>query len=512
MNQDTPPPAASDQLSQVLLATAVDGIIFTDMHGIVLIYSALCEQMFGYTPEEVIGRNVGLLMPASGRDAHDGYMARYQETGEKHILGRWREVLGRRKDGSHFPVGLAVSEGVRLGERVVVGRLRDLTESKQDAARQEGSNRLLAQLVQSSDDAIISKTLDGVITSWNSAAERIFGYSAPEAVGQQISILFPPHLLAEEARILAQLRRGDDIQHYETVRRHKNGGEVFISLSVSPIRDGAGNVIGASKIARDIGERKRAEARTLALQSELAHVARLSAMGHMSAAIAHELNQPLTAIMNYVKAAQRLLDPASLTPERQETARGAMEKAAAQTLRAGAIIRSLREFVEKRQSEKKPENINAVIEEAIALAFVGAQSNVKLNLSLAPGLPSVTMDKIQIGQVLVNLIRNAIEAMAEILPRELTLSSKRDGTEFVLVTVRDSGPGLPPDVLKKLFQPFVTTKEKGMGIGLNICQSIVEAHGGRIRAVPGMHPGAMFEICLPFAQAPENGLGDEAPP
>ncbi len=374
-------------------------------------------------------------------------------------------------------------------------------EKNLDSTDQSEADSLLAQIVRSSEDAIISKTLEGVITSWNRGAERIFGYSAAEAVGRNISIIFPPDRLPEEEEILRQLKAGREIEPYETIRRHKDGYEVEISLSIAPIRDSAGNIVGASKIARDIRGRKTAEERTAALQSELAHVGRLSAMGQMSAAIAHELNQPLAAISNYVKAAQRLLESDYPSPQQLTTAREAVEKASVQTVRAGTIIRYLREFVEKRESEKRAEDLNQVIREAVTLGTVGAHhGDMGVKLQLATGIPPVILDRVQIQQVLVNLIRNAMEAMAESRQRELFISSLRRDNGFVSITVRDTGPGFAPEVKGKLFQPFVTTKSQGMGIGLKICQSIVEAHGGVIRALDEKG-GAAFQIELPLIPA-----------
>ncbi len=497
----------NDALFRVLIATAVDGIIVIDARGLVQVYNSACEKLFGYTASEVIGRNVKMLMPEPYHKEHDGYLSRYGQTGDRKIIGIGRDVLGRRKDGSVFPMYLSVGEGCVGGDKVFVGIIHDLTAIRSETASREAANRHLAQIVQSSDDAILSKTLEGTITSWNTAAERIFGFSAAEAIGQHISILIPTDRLAEEESIIAQLKAGRDINHYDTVRRRKDGTEIFVSLSVSPIRDGAGKIVGASKIARDVTGKKRAEARTRALQSELAHVARLSAMGQMTAGIAHEINQPLTAITNYVNAARRTLSsmPSGQEDGAIERAQEMLEKAARQIIRAGGIVRNLRNFVEKREGCRAPENLNEVIEESIALAFAGAaDSNIKLHFHLAPSLPTVMIDRIQIEQVLVNLIRNSIEAMAPVKKKILTLETALDSDGCAQITVTDTGPGLPPEVTERLFQPFVTTKEKGMGIGLSICQSIVDDHGGRIWALPAASVGTAFRIRLPLA--PRDGI------
>lgn len=494
---NTPAMGEQDGLFAALIATAVDGIIVIDRQGLIQIYNHACERLFGYPPEEVLGRNVKMLMPEPYHSEHDGYLSHYKQTGEKRIIGVGREVVGRRKDRSTFPMYLSVGEG-SLGDRhFFVGIIRDLTEIKQEAVRREGVNRLLAQIVQTSDDAIVSTTLDGEITSWNASAERIFGHGAEEALGANVAILFLPDRLADEERLMQQVRAGREVSNLETVRLHKSGREVLVSLSVAPIRDGAGNVIGASKIARDITEKKLAEVRTLTLQDELAHVGRLSAMGQMSAAIAHELNQPLTAVTNYVRAAQRLLANRPLEQRQIDNASQAMARAAEQTIRAGTIIRYLRDFVEKRESERAAEDINEVIQEALALGLLGLRhNNVTVTTNLDADLPPLLLDRVQMQQVFLNLIRNAMEAMAG-SAGELSISSARDG-DHVEIVLRDTGPGFSPEVRGRLFQAFVTTKENGMGIGLKICQSTVESHGGVIQALEG--PGAAFRIRLPLAQ------------
>jgi len=485
-------------LLAALLATAVDGIIVIDTKGHILLYNQACERLFGYRASEVVGQNVRMLMPEPYRDEHDGYIANYNRSGERRIIGIGREVVGRRKDGSTFPMYLSVGEGGLTGQRFFVGIIHDLSALRWETEQREGADRLLAQIVQSSEDAISSVALDGTITSWNAAAERIYGFSPSEAIGRHVSMILPPDRSTEDDEIMAQLRAGRNMQHYETVRRHKDGRDVMISLSVAPIFDAAGRMIGASKTARDVTERKRSEQRLLGMQNELAHVGRLSAMGQMSAAIAHELNQPLTAIANYAKAAQRLLQNENPEPRQLQSAREAMEKAVTQTMRAGTIIRYLRDFVEKRESRKTSEDMNEVIREAVSLGMVGhGHSNVKLILALSPDLPRVPVDRVQIQQVLLNLVRNAIEAMAEVEMRELTISSEATA-EALRITVRDTGPGFAPHVVSRLFQPFVTTKADGMGIGLKICQSIIEGHGGTIEARQA-EPGALFAIALPFA-------------
>jgi two-component system, LuxR family, sensor kinase FixL len=245
---------------------------------------------------------------------------------------------------------------------------------------------------------------------------------------------------------------------------------------------------------QDLTERQRTEKRTQDLQAELLHVSRLSAMGQMAAAIAHELNQPLTAVTNFAAAAERLLAGKDDVPPK---ALEFIAKAGAQAERAGQIIRRLRRFVERGEIQMRPEPVAAVLEEGIGLALIGFKdTGVRTALDIAPDLPDVAMDRVQIQQVVINLVRNAVEAMQDGSRRELTIRAVPAEDDKVAVSVVDTGPGLVPEVADQLFQPFVTTKSQGMGVGLSICRSIVEAHGGALSAAANPGGGTIFRFTL----------------
>jgi PAS domain S-box-containing protein len=391
-----------------------------------------------------------------------------------------------------------------------------------------------AAIVESSNDAIISTNLDGTVTTWNRAAEAIFGYRPQEVIGRAVFLLAAPGREDETPAILDQIKRGHRIQHYETVRRHKDGRQIAISLTVSPIRADNGRIVGASKIARDITERKQAEAelhrlnetleqrvaertaeledltcrlqaeilerqradvRFQELQSELFHAARLNAAGQMAAALAHELNQPLAAAVNFVRAAQRQL--ATGRRDEIETVPEVMDEAAGEVLRAGQIIRRLRDFVRRGETERRMENVVTMVEEASNLALIGASaSGVEVRFSFDPRAMRVLADRIQIEQVLVNLMRNAIEAMAESTRREFVVTAALGDAETVEIAVADSGPGLAEEMARHLFEPFASTKPNGMGLGLSICRSIIESHGGSLRSEPNPGGGMIFRFTL----------------
>ena len=366
---------------QSILETAPDAIIVIDNRGIIESYSSAAQRLFGFTADEAIGRNVNILMPSPYRERHDGYLNHYLETGERRIIGIGRVVVGQRKDGTTFPMELAVGEVVASGRRLFTGFIRDLTE------------------------------------------------------------------------------------------------------------------------------RQLHESRMQELQSELLHMSRLSDVGQMASAIAHELNQPLTAILNYVQAARRILLSKGL--DIPPKAADAMDKAVGQASRASAIVQNLRNFIQKGETERSVEDLNKIVGEATALGLVGAKEtgiSVRVELSAQP--LSVFIDKVQIQQVVFNLVRNSIEAMADAPPpRNLVVSTiaARAAVDGAMaeVSVSDSGPGLAPEIQAQLFQPFQTTKEKGMGLGLSICRSIVDGHGGRLQAIPNPDRGVAFRFTLPLADQDE---------
>ncbi len=383
-------------------------------------------------------------------------------------------------------------------QQMVIDQLRfanrELAETIDENLRLQRDRLHLASVVEWSDDAIVTKTLDGIVTSWNRSAERIFGYAAWEMLGRPITVLIPDDLAEEEVQILERLRTGEAIDHYVTRRVRKDGKEIYVSLTVSPIRDAAGDVVGASKIARDVTERRKAEARLEDLQSELIHLSRWNMMGMMAATIAHELNQPLAAIANYAAALKRMLvNPQPPGP----MAADILEKIVKQRHRASQIVERLRNQVARGGGDRRPETLDDVVAEALELAASTIQkAGVRLSYEATTPLKPVLIDRVQIQQVVINLVRNAVEAMERSRVKSLQVSVK-NGTDGVHVNIADSGSGLPDDVATRLFQPFVTTKSSGMGLGLSICKDIIETHGGRLWAQPNEPHGTVFSFVLP---------------
>jgi two-component system sensor kinase FixL len=246
---------------------------------------------------------------------------------------------------------------------------------------------------------------------------------------------------------------------------------------------------------RDLTERQQTEARLQELQSELVHISRLTAMGEMASTLAHELNQPLSAIANYLKGSRRLLDDNS--DDRSVMLRDAVDKAGDQAIRAGQIIRRLRDFVARGESEPRVESVKKLVEEASALALVGAKDQgVRVRFQFDPTIDLVLADKVQVQQVLLNLIRNAIDAMQDSKKRDLLISTTPAEDGMIAISVTDTGAGIAPEMASQLFQPFVTTKAQGMGVGLSISRTIVESHGGQINCEPNPGGGTIFRFTL----------------
>jgi two-component system, LuxR family, sensor kinase FixL len=357
------------------------------------------------------------------------------------------------------------------------------------------ARHVLASIVEHSRDAIFSVGLDGNMTSWNGAAEQIFGYSAAEAVGAPLSILVPPERAAKTRRILKRVFRDEQVENYEALCLHKLGALIDVQVTTSPIRDGGGRVVGASKIVHDITARKREQQELQGLQCEMAQLQRLNALGVMSSSFAHELNQPLTAAMNFIRAAQHIRADGGNAAR----SAGYLDQAVDEIKMCGSIIRSLREFIAKRKDGRSEEDLNATLLDGLKLSLLSwTEGERSLTKELAADLPPVRIDKVQIQQVVLNLVRNASESVQKAGGGTIQLATRRRG-DAIEVSIADTGEGISPEIADRLFKPFATTKKSGMGVGLSICRSIIEAHGGKIWAGPNTPRGAVFRFSLPAA-------------
>jgi two-component system, LuxR family, sensor kinase FixL len=482
-----------------IVESSHDPIIAVNLDGLVTAWNEAAHRVFGYAREEILGKPVRLLFPADRAQTESGLIARVA-AGET-LQGYQTQRL--RKDGAALDVFLTLSpirdaDGRIIGASKIVEDLTERNLREHQLRRLEADRDYLADLVESSTDAIVAGTLDGRIASWNRAAEAMFGYSAGEVVGLSIAILSPSERANEMGEILARLTAKEQAVQYETTQVRKDGTPMLVAVTASRICNRAGEIRGISAILRDITEARAGQEHLQKLQAELIHLSRWNTMGMMASTLAHELNQPLTAAMNYVRAGRRLLDgPAANAPKVQEF----LDKAVEETKLAGGIIRSLRDFIDKRETQRQRQNLNRIVEEVITLSSASAaEQGVAIDVKLEPQLPAVVVDKVQIQQVLLNLIRNGLDALAGEENRRLVVRTERAAADGIQISVLDSGPGIAPEIAGQLFQPFVTTKEKGMGIGLTICQSIVEGHGGRIWAESNEPAGAAFRFRLPVEE------------
>lgn len=385
-------------------------------------------------------------------------------------------------------LGCGISGG---GERI----LRVNAESREAVRRLGAREAHLQSILDTIPEAMIVIDEQGAIQSFSAAAERLFGWTSPDVIGKNVSILMPePYRTAHDSYIGNYRRTGDRriIGIGRVVVAQRRDGSTFpMELAVGEMRSGGARFF--TGFIRDLTERQDREARLQELQAELVHMSRLTSMGEMASALAHELNQPLSAIANYLKGAKRLLgaDPGAAR------AVDAVERAAEQALRAGQIIRRLRDFVARGESELKVESLSKLVQEAAALALLGAKEfGVRVTFAFDRSIDHVLADKVQIQQVLINLIRNAVDAMQDSPVRELSVKTVRHEDDLAMVVVADTGPGVSAEIADQLFQPFVTTKSSGMGVGLSISRTIVEAHGGRIWVEPNPGGGAIFRFTL----------------
>lgn len=380
------------------------------------------------------------------------------------------------------------------------GLALDIDEQKQVEEALRTRETHLRSILETIPDAMIVIDSRGIMQFFSNAAERQFGYTAGEAIGTNVSLLMPEPDRTHHDSYLERYRVTGDrriigIGRIVTGKR-KDGTTFPMHLSVGEMRSGGETYF--TGFVRDLTEQQQTQARLQELQSELVHISRLSAMGEMASALAHELNQPLAAISNYMKGSRRLLS-ASTDPNRPKI-ESAMDRAAEQAMRAGQIIRRLRDFVARGESEKRVESIAKMIEESGALGLTGArEQGVKLQFELDRNHDLVLVDRVQIQQVLVNLFRNALEAMADSSQRRLVASTKPVADDMIEIAVADTGSGFADGVESSLFQTFFTTKETGMGVGLSISRSIVEAHGGKMWAENNPSGGATFRFTLPAA-------------
>jgi len=493
-----------------LFEAARDGILILDAEsGVVTDVNPFLVEMLGFPRAGIVGKELWELDFFKDIAANK---ANFLELQQKEYI-RYEDLPLETADGRRFHVEFVSNVYQVDHHKVVQCNVRDISERKLAEAK-------LAQLVaivESSDDAIIGKTLDGLITSWNAGAGRLYGYSAAEAIGKPVSMLIPEDRPNELSGILAKVKRGERIDHYESVRLSKDGRRLDVSISVSPIKDASGQISGASTIARDITERKRAERSlqeySLRLETDVAERTqelrdahekmirqeRLATLGQLAGSVGHELRNPLGVISNavyYLKMTQ---------PDSNATIRDYLGIIENETRTSDKIITDLLDFTRIKSVDREPADVSYLVHQTLKRYSV--PDSVEVMLDLPPDLPPVYADPGHVVQVLGNLVTNAYQAMA--LPNEtpqpgkINLSACQQG-DMIAITVQDTGTGIPPENMGKLFEPLFTTKTKGIGLGLAVSQRLIEANGGTIEARSEPGKGSTFIVYLPVYHLQSN--------
>jgi len=470
-----------------IVATSDDTIISKNLDGIILSWNPASERMFGYSEEEALGKHISIIIPPERLEEED-YIINEVKQGRKvdHF-----ETIRKARDGRRVPISLSVSpivdpNGLVIGASKIA---RDISERKRANEKQA----VLAAIVETSDDAIVSKTLQGIITSWNKAAERMFGYTEDEAVGKHITLIIPPERLDEESYIIGEIIKGNKIDHFHTVRRAKDGHLIPISVSVSPITDESGKVVGASKIARDISEQ-------LSLQAERArHYEEVKALNarkdEFIGLASHELKTPLTSVAGYLEILSRMVT--------EEKGQLFLQKTRQQVKKLSALVDDLLDVTKiesgKLSFSEEQFDIRKVVEDVIELI---SHSNHQFQFVLNAEVDElfITGDPNRIEQVLTNLLTNAVRYSPGTDRIELFLSKDE---ECALIGVRDYGVGIPEDKLEEIFSRFYRVDEtksqaSGLGLGLYLSQEIVSRHGGTIWAESETGKGSTFWVRLPI--------------
>ena len=490
---------------QAVLDAAVDAVIIIDAQGRIELLNHAGERLFGHLEDDIVGQNVSVLMPEPYRSQHDGYIRRYLDTREPHIIGAGREVQAKRRDGTLFDVELAVGLIKGSEPQRFVGFIRDITKRMQaEAALRRSENELnVAQEMANLGNYVIH--FDGRSKDYCSPQYwRILGREPVEtklAFDNYVETIVHPD---DRARLRAAVNEMNTSSSFDIAYRivRPDGSVRHVHHIAQAAHDEHGRIVRHVGTLHDITERWRAEDEVRQMQERLTHFGRISTMGEMAAGIAHEINQPLTAIATYSQACQRLLN--SPQAVNADDLMEGLKQIETQALRAGEVIRRLRSFVKNREVKREAVDPNQLLEDILVLAQTDTRHHgVTIRLERGEGLPQVQADPVQVQQVILNLVRNGIDAMLD-LPherREIVLRTRLDEHGDVEFMVCDRGPGLTEAAAGELFNPFFTTKPGGTGLGLAISQSIVRAHGGKVWYRPHREGGACFFFTLPAVPA-----------
>lgn len=486
---------SANHLLAAIISSSDDAIVSKDLNGIVSSWNEGARRIFGYEPEEMIGQPVLKLIPEELHHEEDFILGKIR-AGERveHF-----ESIRMRKNGERFPISVTISP-VKDATGKVIGAskiARDISERR----RADESRFHLAAIVDSADDAIISKDLNGIIRTWNRGAERLFGYTEAEMVGQPILCLIPEHLRHEEDEILRKLRANERIEHYETTRVGKDGVLHEVSITISPILNSRGEVVGGSKIARDISNQKKVE--RMAMQAE-----KIAATGRMAAAVAHEINNPLSSVLNLIYLARQPESSKQEVAEYLKTAEAELE-------RVSHIARQTLGYY--RDTRRPSEVYLHDLMETVLTVYKGKLFSLRTEVDVQfNDTRKVRVRSGEIVQVFSNVVSNALDAMRESGRLSISMSpATMLGKDGIQTAVSDTGSGISRDHLARLFEPFFTTKgDLGNGIGLWIARQLVSRHGGQISissTTGSADSGTVVTIFLPF-EGPQDAASQSEEP
>jgi len=510
-------------LSSDLLETLPDAIVAVDRDGTIIQVNSQAEELFGYDRDELIGQKVEMLVPESYRRQHHHHRENFAQAPKTRRMKADLDLYGRRRNGSEFPVEISLSPVSTENGMFVLSAIRDISERKRIAeelrraneelhrrtAEQLGEYRSrLASIIDSSEDAIIGKNLDGTIASWNKGAERIYGYTPEEVVGKHISLLAPTDRPDEIPEILQKTARGESVEHYESVRVTKDGRHLDVSISVSPLRDAKCDIVGASAIARDITAQKRAE-------GQLQQSQKMEAIGRLAGGVAHDFNNILGIINACTEFLRDRIDPNAESSVYVENIKKATE-------RGSSLTHQLLTFSRTPAIQPCILDLNERLKDISKLLRPLMGDDVEVLVVSKSPSAVVEADPGQLDQVLVNLAVNARDAMPRggkfILE---TRAMKFDEAfaeqhqamaagRYVLLAISDTGNGMDEATVSRVFEPFFTTKEvgKGTGLGLATVYGIVKQSAGHILVYSEPGYGTTFKIYLPSADH-KIGLGSK---
>lgn len=492
----------SEAYSRAIVATAAEGILTVDDKGRIESFNQAAEKMFGYRADELIGEDVHVLIPERYRKTHVSHVDQYFTTGEASIIGTGREVAAQHKDGSVFPIHLSASEVALKGERCFAGIIRDISAQKAAEKSLRATETRFRAVFDQRHQLVAILSPAGIVLEANQRSLDFTGLQHEEVIGREFwNTVWWDHSPELQQRMKEAIRaaaQGETLQ-FEVTKPRVDGELATLDFSIRPIMDKARRVVFLLCESHDITEHKQAEEEARYHRERIAHVSRLSTLGEMAAGIAHEINQPLTAISLFAQAGTRLVD-AGQFEKMDEVCLKLNEHA----LRAAEVVERMQSMARQGESRKEVVDCNELIESAVRLAESEARiHDIQIEFGKGKNLPPVSVDGVQIQQVALNLLRNGMEAMIEADERKgrpIRITSSLNDDNEIEIAVTDCGGGVPESRIDKLFTPFSTTKKSGMGMGLSISEAIIRAHGGHI----GFHNidagGAEFWFALPAAK------------